>query len=389
MSGAGPLAGIRVVEFAGIGPAPMCAMLLADLGATVITIDRLTPNLGGIPRAPQFDVCRRNRDSLAIDLKEPEGSACVLDLVDQADAVIEGFRPGTMERLGLGPEVCIERNPKLVFGRVTGWGQTGPLAQAAGHDLNYIAISGALAQIGRAGEAPTIPLNLLGDYGGGGMLLAFGIVSALLEAKRSGQGQVVDAAIAEGAATLMASLYGLAAAGIHGRSRGENLLDGGAPHYNVYACADGEYISIGPIEAKFRAILLKKIGFDPEEFPEVDYPGQWPAAQRLLAARFAERSRDEWCALLEGTDACFAPVLNVGEAPHHRQNLSRGTFVEIAGVVQPSPSPRFSRTPAKLPDPPCPPGAGTDRILRTWGIDEARIDFLQAAGIVAPPGQVE
>lgn len=382
MSKAGPLAAIRVIEFSGIGPAPMCAMLLADLGAEVITIDRLTPNSGGIPRPPKFDVCRRSRRSLAIDLKHREGVACVLDLIGQADALIEGFRPGTMERLGLGPEVCLERNPRLVYGRLTGWGQTGPLAHAAGHDINYIAVSGALAQIGRSGQPPTVPLNLLGDYGGGGMLLALGIVSALLETQRSGQGQVVDAAMAEGAATLSASLYGLAAAGIHRPERGTNLLDGGAPHYDVYECADGKFVSVGPLEPHFRRLLLSIVGFDPDSFPDVEDLAGWPAARRLLEGRFREKARDEWCALLEGTDACFAPVLDLNEAPLHPHSRARNAFVEVEGVVQPAPSPRFSRTPAGDPVAPDLPGRSSGDVLRDWNVDPERIRALARAKVI-------
>lgn len=385
----GPLAGIRIVEFSGIGPAPMCAMLLADLGAEVITIDRLTPNLGGIPRAPRFDVCRRNRRSVAIDLKHPDGIACVLDLVAGADALIEGFRPGTMERLGLGPDVCLARNPRLVYGRLTGWGQTGPLAHSAGHDINYIAISGVLSQIGREDEPPTVPLNLLGDYGGGGMLLALGIACALLESSRSGLGQVVDAAMSEGAATLASSLYGLAAAGIHQPGRGRNLLDGGAPHYSVYACADGKHVTIGPLEKNFRIVLLEKMGLDPKTFPDVDERANWPAARELLAARFAERTRDEWCALLEGTDACFAPVLDLSEAPLAPHNRAREAFVEVDGVIQPAPSPRFSRTPPDAVTAADVPGRSSRAILTEWGIALDRIDALEEAAIIpaaAPEG---
>lgn len=376
----GPLAGLRIVELAGIGPAPMAAMLLSDLGADVIIIDRLEPSGLGIAKPPRFDVTRRGRRSVALDLKRPEAVACVLDLVAQADGLIEGFRPGTMERLGLGPELCLERNPRLVYGRVTGWGQDGPLARAAGHDLNYIALSGALSAIGRAGQAPTVPLNLIGDYGGGAMLLAFGLVCALLEAGRSGQGQVVDAAMAEGSATLMASLFGLAAAGIHKPERGTNLLDSGAPHYDTYRCADGEWITVAPIEKKFRLELLQRIGFDAASFPDVEDPDSWPRARELLSRRFAERSRDEWCALLEGTDACFAPALSLAEAPEHPHAKARASFVTIDGVTQPAPQPRFSRTPAATPTAARPPGSGGLSALADWGLSPGTIDRLQAAG---------
>jgi alpha-methylacyl-CoA racemase len=383
IGGRGPLAGIRVVELAGIGPAPMCAMLLADLGAEVIAIERLESAGTGVPRPREFDLCRRGRRSLAIDLKSAEGIACALDLIAQADALIEGFRPGVMERLGLGPDVCAARNPRLVYGRLTGWGQDGPLAQAAGHDLNYIAVTGALAQIGRE-EQPAIPLNLVGDYGGGGMLLAFGLVCALLEAKDSGQGQVVDAAMIEGAATLSTAIYGLAAAGIHRAPREDNVLDGGAPYYNVYPCADGEWITVAAIEPKFRAILLQAIGFGAEDFPDPEDRTAWPTGRQRMAERFAQRSRQEWCALLLGTDACFAPMLGFAEAPAFAQNRARGAFVEIAGVVQPAPSPRFSRTPASLPTPPEEPGASTHAVLHDWGIAPERIAELAARAVIPP-----
>ena len=380
----GPLAGLRVVEFAGIGPAPMGAMLLADLGAEVVLVDRLEPSGNGIPRAPRFDVTRRGRRSVALDLKRPDGIACALDLVAKADALIEGFRPGTMERLGLGPDACHAVNPRLVYGRVTGWGQDGPLATAAGHDLNYIALSGALAAIGRAGQPPTVPLNLVGDYGGGGLLLAFGIACALLEAQRSGRGQVVDAAMAEGAGTLMASAFGLVAAGLHRPERGTNLLDSGAPHYDVYRCADGQWVAVAPIERKFRDELLTRIGFDPATFPDVADSNQWPQARELLTARFAERSREDWCALLEGTDACFAPVLSVAEAADHPHARARAAHLVIDGVVQPAPAPRFSRTPAAVPQPAEPPGAGTRAVLAAWGIAGERIVHLERQGIIPP-----
>lgn len=380
----GPLAGIRVVEFAGIGPAPMCAMLLADLGAEVIAIERLQPPQTGIQRPRAFDLCRRSRRSLAIDLKSPDGRDCALDLIASADALIEGFRPGVMEGLGLGPNVCTERNPRLVYGRLTGWGQEGPLAQAAGHDLNYIAVTGALAQIGRAGEPPAIPLNLIGDYGGGGMLLAFGLACALLETMRSGQGQVVDAAMLDGAATLLTSVYGLAAAGIHRPPRGENLLDGGAPHYNTYKCSDGEWITVAAIEPKFLKLLLEAIDFDPEQFPDVEDRANWPKARQLLTDRFSQRKRHEWSELLMGSDACFAPMLSFAEAPAFAHNRARQLFVEIGGVMQPAPSPRFSRTPAGLPTPPEEPGSSSHVVLRDWGIAAERIDDLERRSIIPP-----
>ncbi|AZI35638.1 alpha-methylacyl-CoA racemase [Caenibius tardaugens NBRC 16725] len=378
----GPLAGLRIVEFAGIGPCPMAGMLLADLGADVIIVDRMEPTGLGIERLRQFDVSRRGRPSVAVDLKQVAGRACALDLVARADAVIEGFRPGVMERLGLGPEACLARNPALVYGRVTGWGQDGPLAQAAGHDLNYIALSGALSAIGRAGEPPAIPLNLIGDYGAGAMMLAFGVVCALLEARQSGQGQVVDAAMADGTTTLMAALFGMAAAGLHREGRGTNLLDSGAPHYETYQCADGEWITVAPIEPKFRAILLQAIGFDPAMFPNVNDPRTWVEGKALLVARFAERSRAEWCTLLEGTDACFAPVLRLSEAPGHPHAVARGTFVDIEGVTQPAPQPRFSRTVPDTPGVVQPAGGGGHAALRAWGLSDDMIAAWLAEGAV-------
>ncbi|WP_337188118.1 CaiB/BaiF CoA-transferase family protein [Phenylobacterium sp.] len=382
MKGQGPLAGLKVVEFAGIGPAPMAAMLLADLGAEVITLDRLEPSGLGIPRPPKYDVYRRGRPSLALNLKHPDGLATALDLIAQADALIEGFRPGAMERIGLSPDACHARNPRLVYGRITGWGQTGPLAQAAGHDLNYIALTGVLAALGRAGEPPAVPLNLIGDYGGGAMLVAFGIACALVEAGRSGKGQVVDAAMAEGAATLFAPFYGLIAAGLHSLERGANLLDSGAPHYEVYETLDGKWVSVAPIEPRFREVLLERMGFAPAEFPDVRDPAQWPTGKASLKARFAERTRAEWCELLEGTDACFAPVLDAAEAPHHPHHVARQAFLDIGGVMQPAPAPRFSRTPAGKPGPADAPGASSAQILAGWGVPPARVAALAASGVI-------
>jgi len=378
----GPLAGIRILEFAGIGPGPMAAMLLADLGAEVLRLDRIEAagDLGiGMP--DRFKVTNRGRRSAAVDLKNPEGIALVLQLAGQADALIEGFRPGTMERLGLGPDVCLARNPRLVYGRMTGWGQDGPLARAAGHDLNYIALTGALHAVGRAGEPPTPPLNLVGDYGGGALYLAFGVVCALLEAKGSGTGQVVDAAMIDGAASLMASFYGMAAAGIWSDRRGANILDSGAAYYEVYECADGRWLSVAPIEKRFRAEFFRLIGLT-SGTPSGDDPADWPALKELIAARIATRTCDEWCAILEGTDACVAPVLTMAEAPDHPHNRARGTFVEIDGVPQPAPAPRFSRTAPATPSPPEAAGAGTGEALAAWGVEPARIAALKAAGVV-------
>lgn len=378
----GPLTGYRIVEFAGIGPAPLCAMLLADMGASVLRIDRPTESNLGVPRPERFNLSNRGRPSAAIDLKRPEGIELALDVVAKADALIEGFRPGTMERLGLGPDECLARNPRLVFGRMTGWGQDGPLAHAAGHDLNYIALTGALHAIGRAGQPPTPPLNLVGDYGGGALYLAFGLACALLETQKSGKGQVVDAAMIDGAASLMTPFYGLHAAGLHSERRGENMLDSGAPFYDVYVCADGEYISVAPIEAKFRSEFYERIGIEEAKLPNVFDRKNWPAIKKEIAAKIATRTRDEWCKLLEGTDACFAPVLSMSEAPQHPHHRARDTFVEIDGIVQPAPAPRFSRTKPGVPTPPEPPGASTEQALAEWGIPAGRIESLRSAGTI-------
>ncbi|MEN3278714.1 MAG: alpha-methylacyl-CoA racemase, partial [Massilia sp.] len=325
----GPLTGLKIIELVGLGPCPFAAMMLADMGAEVIRIDRKTkpgadnpyPMLG-----TKYDVMARGRRSLALDLKHPDARELVLKLVEQADILIEGFRPGVMERLGLGPDDCMSRNPKLVFGRITGWGQTGPLAHAAGHDLNYIALSGMLHAMGRADSPPSPPLNLVGDFGGGAMMLAFGVVCAALEAKNSGKGQVVDAAMTDGAALLGAMMYGLRARGSWRDAREANMLDGGAPFYDTYACADGRFVSIGAIEPQFYAKLLALAGATDPAFEARNDAVRWPSLKQKFAALFATRSRDEWCALLEGTDACFAPVLDMEEAPRHPHNVARGTF---------------------------------------------------------------
>jgi alpha-methylacyl-CoA racemase len=385
MSKGGPLRGVRIVEFSGIGPGPMCGMLLSDMGADVAVIDRLEPSGLGVQRPPKFDVTRRGRCSVALDLKHPDGVAAALDLVRGADALIEGFRPGTMERLGLGPDVCLKANRKLVYGRITGWGQDGPLAPAAGHDLNYIALSGALAAIGKKGEAPTIPLNLIGDFGGGGMLLALGILAAIIEAKTSGQGQVVDAAMAEGAATLLGPFFGMLAAGVHSLERGDNLLDGGAPFYDVYECKDGGYISLGPVEGKFQRVLLERLGFDLAAFPDMADRANWPAAREQIASHIRQKTRDEWCAALEGSDACFAPVLDMREAPQHAHFKARGSFIDVDGVTQPAPVPRFSRTQTDAPEAFAGPGIGGRDLLSDWGFDKARIDALQKQGVIGAP----
>jgi alpha-methylacyl-CoA racemase len=379
----GPLAGIKIVELTGIGPGPMCAMLLADLGATVLRIDRPEPSDLGVPRPLRYDLLLRGRKCLALDLKHPDGKALVLRLIERADALIEGFRPGVTERLGLGPEDCLARNPSLVYGRVTGWGQEGPLAHAAGHDLNYIALAGAVHAFGRHGQPPTPPLNLIGDFGGGALYLAFGVVCGILEAQRSGRGQVVDAAMVDGAASLMTAFFGMMAAGLGSHERGTNILDTGSHFYEVYECADGRWISVAAIEGKFYAELLRRLDIDPTILPPQMDHDHWLEAKAQLAALFKTRTRDEWCAVLEGTDACFAPVLTTDEAPEHPHNKLRRTYVEVDGIVQPAPAPRFSRTVPDLPIPPQPP-RGLDEaeaILADW-LDPVEIARLREAGML-------
>jgi alpha-methylacyl-CoA racemase len=376
----GPLAGLKIVEMAGIGPAPMCAMLLADLGATVLRVDRQEPSGLGLPGAARFSVTQRSRHAIAVDLKRRDGVDLVLRLADTADALIEGFRPGVMERLGLGPETCLARNPRLVYGRMTGWGQEGPLAQAAGHDLNYIALAGVLHSIGRAGAPPTPPLNLVGDFGGGALYLALGVACGIIAAQRSGKGQVVDAAMVDGAASLAAMFWGLRAAGQMSLTRGENVLDSGAFFYDVYECKDGTYISLAAIEDKFLAEFLRRMEIDPGEMPAKLDRKRWPEAKAKLQARFKTRTREEWCRLLEGSDACFAPVLSLDEAPAHPHNIARGTFVEVDGIVQPAPAPRFSRTPSGKPTPPELPGERGNASLAQWGLTSDEIDALKRSG---------
>jgi alpha-methylacyl-CoA racemase len=363
----GPLAGLDVVELAGIGPGPFAAMMLADMGARVLRIEPPGGVTIGIPSEPRFDTMARGRPALRLDLKDDRQRAVARALVARADALLEGFRPGVAERLGLGPDVCMDLNPRLVYGRVTGWGQDGPLAHAAGHDIDYIALAGVLAMVGREGAPPTPPLNLVGDFGGGGMLLAFGMVCALLEAARSGRGQVVDAAMVDGAALLATAIFGMRGAGIWAGARGRNILDSGAPFYDVYETADGRWLAVGAIEPKFLADLCRRIGIG-----EVDGrldPEAWPSLRSRLAATLRQRTRDEWCELLEGTDACVAPVLDPDEAPLHPHNAARGTFIELGGVVQPAPAPRFSRT---APSTPSAPGdaAPVREVLRDWGLSQ-------------------
>jgi alpha-methylacyl-CoA racemase len=380
----GPLNGIKIIELAGIGPGPFCAMMLADMGADVIRVDRAQSVVGGDPASPPADVLNRGRRSVGLDLKQPEGVETLLGLVEEADALIEGFRPGVAERLGLGPDVCLARNPRLVFGRMTGWGQDGPYAQMAGHDINYIALAGALEPLGRAGEKPMPPINLIGDFGGGGMLLAFGVATALVEAQRSGRGQVVDAAMVDGAAVLMTMIHAFRAMGIWEDTRGNNLLDTGAYYYEVYETKDNKYVSIGSLERQFYAVLLEKLELD--EDPSMPHPqdkAQWPAMKERFTAIFKTKTRDEWCEVFEGTDACFAPVLSMTEAPKHPHNQQRGTFVERNGVVQPAPAPRFSRTTAEIQRPPAFPGQHTDEVLGDWGFDSEAIAKLRASGAIA------
>ena len=382
-TGTGPLQGYRIIEIAGIGPGPFAAMMLADMGAEVIRVDRPpAASAPGIAGRTNRDILQRGRRNVALDLKHPDGVAAVLELVEQADAIIEGFRPGVMERLGLGPDVCLARNPKLVFGRMTGWGQDGPYSLAAGHDINYIALAGALAHIGRAGEGPTPPLNLVGDFGGGGMFLAFGVVCALLEAQRSGHGQVVDAAMVDGTATLMTMFWSFSQSGLHDASRrGVNTLDTGAHFYDVYECADGEWISIGSIEPQFYAELLRLTGLDGDDgFARQFDQSQWPALKLVLADVFRTKTRAEWCEIMEYSDVCFAPVLRMDEAYAHPHNVARSTFVEVDGVRQPAPAPRFSRTAPTLAQRPALAGEHTREVLADWGLSAERIDELLAGG---------
>src|SRR5579875_1251650 len=379
---AGPLAGCRVVELAGIGPGPFAGMMLSDMGAEVVRVDRAEAVREGAP-PPVHDVLGRGRRSVAVDLKTPEGREVVLRLAERADALIEGFRPGVTERLGVGPDDCLARNPRLVYGRMTGWGQTGPYAQAAGHDINYIALSGTLEMIGRKDQAPVPPLNLVGDFGGGGMLLAFGVVCAMLESARSGKGQVVDAAMVDGAALLAAMMHGMRASGMWRPERGTNLLDTGAWFYAAYETADGKYTTCGSIEPQFLAELVRITGLDAEgPLPHQMDRDAWPAMKRRVGDLIKTKTRDEWCELLEATDACFAPVLSPEEAAVHPHNVERGTFTERDGVVQPAPAPRFSRTPAEIAGSPARPGEHTDSVLAEWGFAASEVAKLREAGAI-------
>ncbi len=348
----GPLEGYKVLELAGIGPGPMAAMLLADMGAEVLRVERREEAGLGVQRPLNCDVTLRSRNAIALDLKDPKDVEKVLKLISRADALIEGFRPGVMERLGLGPDTCLDTNPKIVYGRMTGFGQDGPMSKAAGHDLNYIAMSGALGAIGRAGEKPTPPLNLVGDYGGGALYLVVGILAGLLETSRSGKGQVVDAAMVDGASSLMAAAYGMFAAGLLSSKRGENVLDSGAYFYETYECLDGKFVSVAAIESKFHAEMFKLMELDSSIAADQMNRDEWPKLKEIMAKRFASKTRDEWVAIMGGSDACFAPVLELDEVAKDPHNAARNTFVEIEGVLQPAPAPRFTRTPNPTPTPP-------------------------------------
>lgn len=378
----GPLEGLSVIEIAGIGPGPMACMLLADLGADVVRIDRLGDSGLGVPMAPRFDVNARGRRSVALDLKQAAGIDAALRLIDRADVLVEGFRPGVAERLGIGPDTCLARNPRLVYGRMTGFGQQGPLAPMAGHDIDYIALTGLLDAIGPAGGNPVPPLNLVGDYGGGALYLAFGLMAALFERQRSGQGQVVDAAMVDGAASLGAIFHGLRAGGTWGAPRGENLLDGGAPFYATYRCADGRHVAVGALEPKFFALFAEGIGLDPS-FAKAQYDRRrWPAMREAIAAILAREPRDHWAARFEGSDACVAPVLSLAEASKHPHAVAREAYVEIDGVVQPAPAPRFSRSVPGRPRPSPAIGADSAAVLADAGFGAAEIDALRAGGVL-------
>jgi alpha-methylacyl-CoA racemase len=383
----GPLTGIKIIELAGIGPAPYTCMMLADAGAQVIRLERAAP--GSVERGAEapagyWDLLNRSRPSVGLDLKHPDAVELVLGLVEQADGLVEGFRPGVAERLGVGPDECLARNRALVYGRMTGWGQDGPMADAAGHDIDYIAIAGALWGLGRAGSPPVPPLNLIGDFGGGGMLMAFGMVAGLLSAARSGEGQVIDAAMVDGSASLMTIIYAFHQFGIWNEERGSNMLDTGAPFYEVYETADGKYFAAGGIEAKFYGELLTGLGLaDDPTLPAQMDRAQWPAMKERFAAVFRTKTRDEWAEIFDGTDACATPVLTPWEAHLHPHNVARSTFVEVDGVVQPAPAPRFSRTPSAVRRPPSPPGADTVSGLAEWGVDKGTIAKLRESGALS------
>ncbi len=379
----GPLSGIKILEFAGIGPGPFAAMMLSDMGAEVLRIDRAVAVQDPIPDEPSGDLLNRGRRSVALDLKHPDAIATALRLVEETDALLEGFRPGVMERLGLGPDVCLERNPKLVYGRMTGWGQEGPMAHASGHDINYIALAGTLEPLGRKGEKPFAPINLVGDFGGGGMLLAFGVACALVERGLSGKGQVVDAAMVDGAASLMTMIHGMRQLGFWKDERGTNLLDGGAHFYDTFETADGKYVSIGSIEPQFYAELLRLSGLEGEELPAQMSRGDWDDLKQRFKDVFKSKTRDEWCEIMEGSDVCFAPVLSMTECQEHPHIRARGTFVEVAGASQPGPAPRFSRSKTQISRPPPHAGQHTDEALADWGFGAEEIAELRGAKAIA------
>ena len=377
----GPLSGKRIIEIAGIGPGPFCAMLLSDLGAEVIRVDRASTVADELPDLPRLDLLNRGRRSIGINLKDPEGVATVLKLIESSDALIEGFRPGVAERLGIGPEDCLTRNPKLIYGRMTGWGQYGSYSSMAGHDINYIALSGVLGMIGRKDEKPVPPVNLIGDFGGGGMILALGVCAALVEVASSGKGQVIDAAMTDGSALLATMVHSFKAMGIWG-DRGTNLLDTGAPFYDVFECSDGKFISIGSIEPQFYSELLRITGLDQQENPKQMDRQSWDEMKSKIASAIKSKSREEWENLMEGTDVCFAPVLTIDEAYDHPHNLERNTFIEVAGVKQPAPAPRFSRTPASITSPPPHPGEHTEEILLDSGFTISEIFSLREQNVI-------
>ncbi|MBI90370.1 MAG: carnitine dehydratase [Gammaproteobacteria bacterium] len=374
----GPLTGIKVIEMAAIGPVPFCAMMLSDMGAEVIRIDRLSQKGSG----SSANVLYRGRKSVAFDLKNSIALDSTLRLSDQADVILEGFRPGVMERLGLGPEVCLERNPKLIYGRMTGWGQSGPLSHAAGHDINYISIAGALGSMGYADRPPAPPLNLIGDFGGGAMYLLAGILAAIVERNSSGKGQVVDAAMTDGTASLLSPFYGLMAMGMWSTERYSNRLDGGAFYYGSYECSDGKYISLGSLEPQFYALLLEKCGITDETFKEQSDQEAWPIKREKMEVLFKTKTQQEWCGILEGTDVCFAPVLNLKEAPDHPHNKTRQTFVKVQGVTQPAPAPRFSRTQGKIQSPAALTGENTEEVLSDWGFSDSEISNLKMNNMI-------
>lgn len=373
----GPLAGLKVIEVGGVGPAPFCAMLLADLGAEVIRVDRKHASESGFPVDRKYEIMFRNRKSIALDLKKPSAVKVVKKIIAQSDILLEGFRPGVMERLGLGPELCLELNPRLVYGRMTGWGQTGPLAQEAGHDINYIALTGALHAIGQKDGPPEIPLNLIGDFGGGAMYLAFGVMCALHEAKISGKGQVVDASMVDGTTSLMTMIYGLLAAGYWTDQRGSNRLDSGAPYYGVYATRDNLHVALGATEASFYLTALRTLGIT-DNLPDQHDRSTWPAMKQRIADAFKTRTQDEWVKAFEGIESCFSPILSLAQAPDHPHQVARGNFFTSQGVIQPSPAPKFSRSTVDTPKPPAKIGEHNEEILRMYGFSAEDIDSLKA-----------